>query len=116
MIVRRGCVLEDALRRVGRPSFDPARSIVVCYCDKCLHGLYILYTAVIMPFPDQSTDMISLDMLYTYLLEPLLPFHSIFTKLVAYSWQSFWPSIQGVIDIFALCCCIYMILQNRLNS
>ena len=31
MIVRRGYVLEDALRRAGRPSFDPARSIVVCF-------------------------------------------------------------------------------------
>ena len=31
MIVRRRYVLEDALRRAGRPSFDPARSIVVCF-------------------------------------------------------------------------------------
>ena len=39
--------------------------------------------------------------LYIYLFEF---FHPIFTEVVAYSWQSFLPSIQGVIDIFALCC------------
>ena len=31
MVVRRGHVLEDVLRRAGQSSFDPARNIVVCY-------------------------------------------------------------------------------------
>ena len=31
MVVRRGHVLEDALRRADQSSFDPCREIVVCY-------------------------------------------------------------------------------------